>query len=155
MATSPTVSDVQVISTLLIAAEVIARIAHHGQIDRVCEPYIDHVKRVMQSVDTDDEKMVAWLHDVVEDSPITTLALLSAGIPLRVVQSVELLTRRKPYDYDQYIQRLIDASDRVALRVKLADLNDHLRGWCPESLRPRYEWARERVSAAIAKADHP
>jgi len=43
--------------------------AHSSQTDKAGEAYIMHPIRVMQDVETEEEKVVALLHDVVEDSP--------------------------------------------------------------------------------------
>ena len=47
----------------------IASKAHRGQINKANEPYIRHPLRVMNQVDSTDEKIVAVLHDVVEKNP--------------------------------------------------------------------------------------
>ena len=44
---------------------------HKGQVDKAGEPYILHPLRLMMSVDKDDEKIVAVMHDIVEDTDIT------------------------------------------------------------------------------------
>jgi len=49
----------------------IASEAHKNQKDKVGKPYITHVMRVMERCKSDDEKIVAVLHDVVEDTEIT------------------------------------------------------------------------------------
>ena len=41
---------------------------HEGQTDKGGNPYILHPLRVMMSVESESEKIVAILHDVVEDS---------------------------------------------------------------------------------------
>lgn len=124
------------------AAEAIAYLAHRGQQDTVTgEPYIAHVRRVVALVHTADEAIVAWLHDVLEDSDITVIDLHQCGIPMRLIDSVVILTRAKSEGYLEYIRRIVDREDPIALAVKLADLRDHLRPNCPERLRTRYERA--------------
>ncbi len=41
--------------------------AHNGLKDKAGAPYILHPLRVMLSMDTDTERQVAVLHDVIED----------------------------------------------------------------------------------------
>lgn len=124
------------------AAERIARQAHAGQTEESTgDDYIRHIERVVAMVDGDDAKAVAWLHDVIEDSPLTYGDLLDAGISPRVVDAVEVLTRVSHQPYEHYIRDLALSGDDLALTVKLADLRDHLRPNCPERLRPRYEQA--------------
>lgn len=123
-------------------AERLARQAHAGQRDTVTGgPYIDHVTRVVAHVDSVEAKIVAWLHDVVEDSPIAIEDLRTGGFTDRIVEAVELLTRIQYSQYRPYIQLIALSGNRLAIDVKLADLRDHLRPNCPERLRGRYEEA--------------
>ena len=56
------------------------------------------------------------------------------------------LTRDKECEsYAQYIENVATSGDPLAVKVKLADLRDHLRAECPGSLRPRYEAALSRL----------
>ena len=54
-------------ATLERAIEI-AVTAHKGAYDKAGEPYILHPLRVMMRVDSQTEKIVAILHDVIEDS---------------------------------------------------------------------------------------
>ena len=58
-------------------AIIIAAEAHTGQVDKAGVSYILHPLRLMLQMKTDVERIVAVLHDVVEDSH-WTLALLRA-----------------------------------------------------------------------------
>jgi hypothetical protein len=131
-------------------AEAIARLAHRDQKDKVTgEPYIQHVERVVASVDGDDAKAVAWLHDVVEDwtevfGNDAEDRLLAFGFSAPVVEAVLRLTRgyyvpRAAERYQDYVASLAD--NALARAVKIADIRDHLHPNCPASLRPRYEIA--------------
>lgn len=135
-----------------IVARAIARMAHAGQKDTVTgDDYLLHVQRVVDMVDGEDERAVAWLHDVLEDSAMfTAFDILNAGIPKHIVDAVMLLTRKPPFNYSDYIDSLIDAGNGLALEVKRADLADHLRPNCPARLRSRYEAALPLVESAIA-----
>jgi (p)ppGpp synthase/HD superfamily hydrolase len=48
-------------------AIAIAATGHAGQTDKAGAPYVLHPLRVMLHVVTDDERIVAVLHDLVED----------------------------------------------------------------------------------------
>ena len=52
-------------------AIAIAATAHAGQKDKGGHPYILHPLRVMLALQKEDERIVAVLHDVVEDTKIT------------------------------------------------------------------------------------
>ena len=54
----------------------IARQAHEGQLDKAGVDYIEHPIYVASQVDTEEEKAVALLHDVIEDSPVSAKGLL-------------------------------------------------------------------------------
>jgi (p)ppGpp synthase/HD superfamily hydrolase len=54
----------------------LARRFHDGQTDQAGRPYIGHILRVVDSVDSPDEKLVAALHDLLEDTPVTANDLL-------------------------------------------------------------------------------
>jgi hypothetical protein len=128
-------------SPFLLLAEDIAREAHAGQTEeRTGDSYIKHVERVVDLVEGDNAKAVAWLHDVIEDSPNTADDLLARGLPMRIVAAVALLTRHERTEtYADYIQNIKDRKDPLAIAVKLADLKDHFRPNCPARLHPRYE----------------
>lgn len=98
--------------------------AHRGQVDRAGAPYILHPLRMMFAVRTDDERMAAVLHDVVEDTEWTLEALRERGFPQPVLSAVDHLTRRGGETYEAFILRA--AGDPVARRVKVADLEDNL-----------------------------
>lgn len=53
---------------LLAHAIALASEAHQHQKDKLGEPYILHPIRVMMRCDTDEERIVAILHDVLEDT---------------------------------------------------------------------------------------
>jgi hypothetical protein len=103
----------------------IAAIAHEHQTDKSGEPYILHPIRVMQSVSGDAERMVAVLHDVLEDNPNWTAERLSnAGFSAEVIEAVQILTRPEREPYDAYIDTV--ALYPLARTVKIADLRDNL-----------------------------
>lgn len=105
---------------ILLAAQ-----AHHGKKDKLNRPYILHVLRVMLMLESDEERIVGVLHDVVEESDVSLDRLRELGYSERVVKALDLLTRRKDQEsYEGYISRL--KVDPLAVSVKRADLVDHL-----------------------------
>lgn len=71
----------------------VATKAHQGQVDKAGKPYIDHPKMVASLVESDKEKAVAYLHDVVEDISLTLQDLENVGFPLDVIETVRVLTK--------------------------------------------------------------
>jgi (p)ppGpp synthase/HD superfamily hydrolase len=106
-------------------AIVLAANAHRGQKDRNDEPYIMHPLRVAAQLWGYDERMVAVLHDVVEDTDVTLDDLRKAGYPGHIVDAVNALSKRKEIDepYSHYIQRVKE--NPLATKVKIADLYDN------------------------------
>ena len=98
--------------------------AHHGQLDKNGEPYILHVLRVMLRQRDEESRIVAMLHDVVEDTPMTLKDLRSAGFSGEVCRAVNCLTRRPGEAYEVMISRV--AANALARRVKIADLEDNM-----------------------------
>jgi len=106
-----------------VTARRIAEYAHRGQVDKAGEDYIEHVRRVASTFDrTSDACVVAWLHDVVEDTAID-LSLIDAVFGPTIAASVDALTRRDGEAPSAYYQRVRD--DYTALHVKRADIRDN------------------------------
>lgn len=103
-------------------AEDIARKAHKGQTDKGGNDYILHPMFVASRMDTDAEKAVAWLHDVVEDTPVT-LDDLREIFPEEIVEAVDAITKRLLESYSEYLCRV--ASNDIAYKVKLADMENN------------------------------
>src|ERR1041385_8633485 len=100
---------------------------HRGQTDKAGLPYILHPIRVMSGFlapEDEDARLVAVLHDVVEDCPVTCQMLLERGYSLKVVEAIDALSRRKGESYQTYLER-VDRNP-LAVRVKMADLHDNL-----------------------------
>jgi (p)ppGpp synthase/HD superfamily hydrolase len=109
---------------LLEKAIGIAVQAHRGQKDRYGAPYVLHPLRVMARVEATDDKIVAVLHDVVEDTDWTFDDLRSEGFPEAILRALDCVTKREGEPYEEFVQR--SASDPAARRVKLADLEDNM-----------------------------
>ena len=110
----------QQLTSLLRLAEMTAIDAHTGQVDIGGHSYIEHPKRVANSVDCLEQKIVAWLHDVLEDTELTEDDLRKLGFTESIIHSIKLLTKNKSVDYEEYLWIL--KRDRNARAVKLADL---------------------------------
>ena len=98
--------------------------AHRGQRDKAGQTYILHPLRVMMRLETETERMVAVLHDVVEDSPWTLERLRGLGYPEEVLGALDCLTKREGETYEAFIERVLPHP--LARRVKRADLEDNM-----------------------------
>lgn len=138
---------------LVERAREIAQNAHRDQVDKSGAAYITHPARVAARVAGHPEaEMVAWLHDVVEDTAVT-LDDLATEFPPEVVAAVDAITKR-PDEGDDYYRRV--AANPLALQVKYADLADNsspdrlslLDDATQDRLRAKYAHAREVLSSA-------
>lgn len=120
------------IGDLLERAIQIALEAHAGQTDKNGGPYILHPLAVMGAMDSPVDKIVAVLHDVVEDTDVQ-LDYLAAEFSSDVVEAVDALTKRKgsltgrscrDETLEAYIARV--RQNPIALRVKRADVAHNL-----------------------------
>lgn len=109
---------------LLEKAVEIAVGAHHGQRDRYGAPYIAHPIRVMQRLETPDEKIVGILHDVVEDTTWSFEDLRGEGFSQTILDALDCVTKREGEAYEEFVRR--SAGNRLAKNVKLADLEDNM-----------------------------
>lgn len=101
----------------------IAAKAHKNQLDRFGRPYILHPIRMLFNVESENEQIVALLHDVVEKSEWTFEDLITEGFSQEIVEAVKCLTKNDEESYPDYIKRV--APNELSRNVKLADLEDH------------------------------
>ncbi|AGB45009.1 HD domain-containing protein [Mesorhizobium sp. B2-3-14] len=123
--------------SIFYRAAKIAEQAHASQHDKTGGPYIDHCRRVVDAVETIDQKVVAYLHDVLEKSEGWSRAKLEeAGFGPTIAAAVDAMTRREGEDYFAFVRRA--ASNPLALPVKRADLADNI-------------WQSKQIGASTAK----
>ena len=139
---------------MLEKAMILAARGHMGQLDKGGHPYILHPVRVMLGCRTIEEKTVAMLHDLLEDTDITADDMREEGFPEEIVAAVCCLTRTEEEDYTEYIERI--CQNKLAARVKLADLMDNmdlnrLPGLTPKDFQrlEKYLRAKIRVEQAL------
>lgn len=143
--------------TIIGKAMGIAYAAHEGQVDKSGVPYIEHPKAVADLLPFSDTegRVVAILHDVLEDTFVTAQDLLDTGIPEALVRSVEAITRydesngtfRDVEPVESYYRRV--ANDDIAYRVKLADIEHNTM---PERMARLDDKTRARLERKYAKA---
>ncbi len=93
--------------------------AHAGQRDKCGEPYILHPLAVMGAMDTEEERIVAVLHDIVEDTDWSMEDIRNRFSTL-ISNAIEAITKRDTETYFEYIYRV--KLNPLATKVKLADL---------------------------------
>ena len=105
-------------------AITIATKAHEGQTDKAGVPYILHPIRVSNRCRTYEERIVAILHDTIEDTDVTPDYLLSEGFPKNIVEAVLSVTRNEGESYDDFIIR--SKQNPIGRQVKIHDLEDNM-----------------------------
>ncbi len=98
--------------------------AHSGQVEKNGDPGILHPLRVMHSVSTNEEKIVAVLHDVIEDSKLTFKDLKKAGFSDKIVNAVKSVSNLKGEEYLKFIKRA--SKNKIGRIVKIADTYDKI-----------------------------
>lgn len=105
-------------------ALAVAAAAHAGQKDKAEQPYILHPIRVMLNVRTEEERMAALLHDVVEDTRTTFEDLRREGFSDTVIEAVRALTKHEGESRASAARRAV--ANPIARNVKLADVADNM-----------------------------
>ena len=97
--------------------------AHEGHTDKAGTTYIRHPLRLMEEVDTEEERIAAVLHDVVEDADCT-LQEIDTKFGSDVCEAVDALTKRDDESYMEFVER--SAANPIARKVKIADIEDNM-----------------------------
>ena len=104
----------------------IAVSAHKGVKDKGGNPYILHPLRVMLSLNSEEEKIVGVLHDVVEDAEDWTFEKLQdEGFSTQILEGLQSVTKTsEDENYDEFVQRAL--ANTIGRQVKIADIKDNL-----------------------------
>ena len=110
----------------LAKAIEIAASAHSTQKDKGGSPYILHPIRVMMSLNTEEEKIVGVLHDVVEDSEDWDFdRLREQGFAEDIISALKSVTKQSDAEnYEAFIERA--GRNQIGRNVKIADIKDNL-----------------------------
>lgn len=130
----------------LLLARVLAEKAHAGQTDKSGTPYINHPYAVMRMAEPGIDRIVAVLHDVVEDSD-TSIEKIRKIFGDEVAAAVDAISRRDGEEPAEYYVRV--RSNETALRVKHLDLRHNSD---PERLALLPPDMRTRLEEKYAKA---
>lgn len=137
---------------MFLKAATVASRVHAKQLRKDGTPYIAHAIRVAIRVNTKHEKIVALLHDTVEDTDLTLDDLREIGFTEEIIESVDAMTRRPYESYAEFINRC--KLDPIARVVKLADIDDNMEDQTaldPDEagfLAKRYTKARATLESA-------
>ncbi len=104
----------------LEVAQLLAIEAHEGQLRKDGSPYTRHLELVASKVDGQDAKVIAWLHDVLEDTDTTVADLQSNGISQTNIEIIQMLTKKREQCFEDYIDLI--GRFELARKVKVADI---------------------------------
>jgi len=104
-------------------AIILAAWAHSGQQDKVGLPYILHPLYVMLQMKTESERVIAVLHDVLEDCPQVSLSDITDRIDMteEEIRALIALTHIENEPYIDYLKRVL-AAGKIAVNVKWEDV---------------------------------
>ena len=112
-------------SQYLHKAITIAYEAHQGQYSINGEPYILHPLRLLIKAKSNEERIIAILHDVIEKTNISLADLKNKGFDQNIISSIDSLSRRRNESYIEYIKRLMQ--NKISVKIKLLDLADNIK----------------------------
>lgn len=131
-------------------AIILAVQAHTGQVDKGGNPYILHPLRVMLKMPDEKTRIVAVLHDVLEDTPLTLEDLRKEGFSEDILEALDHLTRREGESYKKFIRRA--KQHPISRLVKLEDIEDNsdlsrIPNPSEEDFKrlERYKWAKKEL----------
>tara|TARA_B100000886_G_scaffold149357_1_gene101590 strand:+ start:254 stop:679 length:426 start_codon:yes stop_codon:yes gene_type:complete len=113
------------LSQYLHKAIIIAFEAHQGQSSINGEPYILHPLRLLIKAKSNEERIIAILHDVIEKTNISLADLKNKGFDQNIISSIDSLSRKRGESYVDYIGRLMQ--NRISVKIKLLDLADNIK----------------------------
>jgi (p)ppGpp synthase/HD superfamily hydrolase len=136
---------------LLERAIALAARTHAGQVDKAGQPYILHPLRVMMKQSTIEGKIVAVLHDVLEDGKAEYQAEARALLPPELLEALLCVTKREDEHGDEGYARFVrrSAANPIARAVKIADLEDNLDVTRLDSIEPKDASRLDRYLRAL------
>ena len=98
--------------------------AHKGQKDKAGEDYYHHPLRVAEKCQSISAKVVALLHDTIEDTEVTVETLQKEGFSQELFDGGLSVPKREGESYEDFVRRA--AENPLGKEVKKADLEDNM-----------------------------
>ena len=123
------------------------------------KPYTFHLKEVssicwrMYSGKENEESLqvISYLHDSVEDCDIDFHTLLYLGFPMRIVESIDAITKRVGETQSEYLERV--AQDKDATKVKLVDSYSNMIQSEIDGDEDRAKYYKKSIKRLLGKID--
>lgn len=141
----------EIMTSNIEKAILLAKLCHKDQVRKFnSEPYIEHPMRLFNECCKlklhYHYKLVALLHDVVEDSAVSIRDLSLLNFPKEVVIAVDCITKRHQEDYRlSYLNRVV--SNKIARTIKRLDILDNLRDNKNEKMIKKYQSSLEFIDS--------
>jgi hypothetical protein len=119
---------------LMDRAAAVCVASHAGQTDKAGQAYFQHPMRVALRCMTTEQKIVALLHDTIEDTTVTPEYLREQGFSQEIVDAILSVTKRDGESYEDFIKRA--AENPIGRVVKLHDLEDNLNVFRLAEVKP-------------------
>ena len=100
--------------------------AHAADYDLDGNPTILHPLAVGMMGNNDTERIVGFLHDIVEDTKYDFNDLVEEGFSEEVIAALRLLTHDKSTPYMEYVENICKSGNITAIHVKMNDLRHNL-----------------------------
>ena len=137
-------------SDRIAKAAAFAAEKHQGQVrkSRQQTPYINHLEEVAKLVaqfgGNEETIIAAWLHDVVEDCPPTSIADIAEVFGERVALLVAEVTDDKSLPKAQRKRLQVETADKKSLEASLIKLADKIANVRELGVSPPMSWDDER-----------
>lgn len=92
-----------------------------GKVDDAGKPYINHLIAVSEQMKSEEDKVVALLHDIIENTDIS-IEELHKVISMNLIGRILVLSHNKEDTYDNYINNILNCGDIHIIKIKMADM---------------------------------
>lgn len=88
--------------------------------------YLYHLYYVSNKMRTREGKIAGLLHDIMEDSKCSFQELENARVPVESIRVIDILTRKENETYKEYIYRIVNSNNIMAIKIKIIDLENNM-----------------------------
>ena len=132
-------------------AQKIVKRLFKEKLDKGGNPYLNHLYYVSDRLEEVNMKTVGLLHDLLEDTIITESDLKKIGFSEDIIETLLLITRKEDELYDEYIDRILESNNMIAINVKALDMENNMDlsriknptpkdlSRCENKYKPQYE----------------
>jgi len=107
-------------------AELIVKRLFKDKKDKGGNAYLEHLYYVSKNLEEINMKTVGLLHDVLEDTNITDKDLQAIGFSKEIIEILLLITKKENEVYDDYINRILESNNLIAINVKAIDMQNNM-----------------------------